>query len=380
MIYLDNAATTLKKPDCVVKAVIEAMNSLGNSGRGVHEASLNAARTVFGLRNRISGFFGTDSPARVAFTPNSTAALNIAIKGTINSGDHIITTVMEHNSVIRPLYEMEMLGAEIDFVECDKFGRPRYEQFNSLVKDNTKAIVCTCGSNLTGNTVDISRVAEIARANNLMLIVDASQTAGTFPVNIENDGIDILCFTGHKGMLGPQGTGGIVVKKGIEIRPLLSGGSGIQSYSKTQPSEMPTALEAGTLNGHGLAGLDAAVQFIQKTGIGKIRAREQMLMWRFFDGISKIPGIEVYGDFSDRNLERCPIVALNIKDYDSSEISDRLFTEYKIATRPGAHCAPLMHKSLGTVMQGAVRFSFSFSNTEDEIDTAINAVLELSTE
>lgn len=150
MIYLDNAATTLKKPDCVVKAVIEAMNSLGNSGRGVHEASLNAARTVFGLRNRIADFFGTDSPARVAFTPNSTVALNIAIKGTINSGDHIITTVMEHNSVIRPLYEMEMLGAEIDFVECDQFGRPRYEQFNSLVKDNTKAIVCTCGSNLTG--------------------------------------------------------------------------------------------------------------------------------------------------------------------------------------------------------------------------------------
>lgn len=227
--------------------------------------------------------------------------------------------------------------------------------------------------------MDISKVAEIAKANNLILIVDASQTAGVFPVSIENDGIDILCFTGHKGMLGPQGTGGIVVKKGIEIKPLLSGGSGIKSYSKTQPSEMPTVLEAGTLNGHGLAGLDAAVQFIQKTGIGKIRAREQMLMWRFFDGISKIRGIEVYGDFSDRDLERCPIVALNIKECDSSEISGRLFTEYKIATRPGAHCAPLMHKSLGTVRQGAVRFSFSFFNTEDEIDTAINAVLELST-
>ncbi len=188
--------------------------------------------------------------------------------------------------------------------------------------------------------------------------------------------IDILCFTGHKSLLGPQGTGGLYVREGVEVRPLKSGGSGVQTYRKEHPPEMPTALEAGTLNGHGIAGLNAAVAYIQEMGMDVIRKREQELMRRFYDGVKEIPGIKIYGDFSEP--ERCPIVALNLGEYDSSEVSDELFMTYGIATRPGAHCAPLMHRALGTVEQGAVRFSFSHYNTEEEIDAAADALRELA--
>ena len=190
--------------------------------------------------------------------------------------------------------------------------------------------------------------------------------------------IDVLCFTGHKGLLGPQGTGGMYVREGIQIRPLKSGGSGVQTYSKSHPAEMPTALEAGTMNGHGIAGLHAAVEYIQRTGIDQIRKREQECMKRFYEGVIQVPGVKVYGDFDDMN--RCAIVSLNIGDYDSSEVSDELLTEYRISTRPGAHCAPLMHEALGTVEQGAVRFSFSHFTTDEEVDTAIKAIRELAEE
>ena len=239
-------------------------------------------------------------------------------------------------------------------------------------------IVCTNGSNLTGNYIDISQVGEIARRHGLLFVVDASQTAGVFPIDVQNMNVDVLCFTGHKGMLGPQGTGGMYVREGLEIKPLKSGGSGVQTYSKTHPREMPTALEAGTLNGHGIAGLRAAVEYIEETGIDTIRAREQALMWRFYEGVKDIPNVTIYGDFSGK--ERCAIVALNIGDYDSSEVSDALLTEYQISTRPGGHCAPLMHEALGTVEQGAVRFSFAHYNTEEEVDFAIKAVRELAQE
>ena len=209
-------------------------------------------------------------------------------------------------------------------------------------------------------------------------MVDASQTAGVFPIDMQEMNIDILCFTGHKGLLGPQGTGGMCVREGVTVRPLKSGGSGVQTYSKHHPYEMPTALEAGTHNGHGIAGLNAALEYLEKEGIDKIREREQELMWRFYEGVKDIPGIKVYGDFSSKN--RCAIVTLNIGDYDSSEVSDELLMTYDISTRPGAHCAPLMHQALGTVEQGAVRFSFSHYNTDEEIEIAINAIKELATE
>ena len=376
MIYLDNAATTMKKPECVIEAVAEAMRSMGNAGRGVHEASLGAARNVYETRRLLADFFGAEDPKQIAFTANSTESLNISIKGLFNPGDHVITTVLEHNSVLRPLYELMEKGVEVSFVGCDRDGKPHYEEYESLIRKNTRGIVTTHGSNLTGNLVDLARVGHIAREHDLLFIVDASQTAGVFPIDVTRLGIDVLCFTGHKSLLGPQGTGGLCVRAGLVIRPLLSGGSGVQTYSRTHPAEMPTALEAGTLNSHGIAGLHAAVEYISKTGIDVIRQKEISLMSRFYEEVRDIPGIRVYGDFSDMN--RCPIVTLNVRDYDSSEVSDELFMSRGIATRPGAHCAPLMHEALGTVSQGAVRFSFSHLNTEEEADTAANALKELA--
>lgn len=378
MIYLDNAATTMHKPKEVIDAVVEAMTSLGNAGRGANEASLSAARIIYGAREKLCRFFNGEDPRQIVFTSNSTESLNIAVKGLLEPGDHVITTMLEHNSVLRPLYEMEKKGVALTIIKADKKGRFSLEEMEAAIRPETKMIVCTNGSNLTGNYVDIGKVGEMAHRHDVLFVVDASQTAGVFPIDVRNMQVDVLCFTGHKGLLGPQGTGGMYVREGLAIRPLKSGGSGVQTYSKTHPREMPTALEAGTLNGHGIAGLRAAVEYIEKTGLDNIRAKEQELMWRFYEGVKEIPGVTVYGDFHSR--ERCAIVSLNIGDYDSSEVSDALLTEYGISTRPGGHCAPLMHEALGTVEQGAVRFSFAHSNTEEEVDIAINAVRELATE
>ena len=378
MIYMDNAATTLHKPDVVKAAVLAAFDTMGNAGRGPSEPALDASRVIYAAREKLAHFFNAESASRIVFTANSTESLNIAIKGLFCPGDHVITTVLEHNSVLRPLYECQEQGVEITILGCDEKGNISYEEMESAVKDNTKAVVCTHASNLTGNMIDLNKVGEITKRHGLLLVVDASQTAGVWPVDVQEQGVDVLCFTGHKGLLGPQGTGGMYVRTGVDIRPLLSGGSGIDTYNPHHPSQMPTALEAGTLNGHGIAGLGAAVTYLEETGLNVIREKEQSLMRRFYEGISAIPGIKVYGDFSTN--DRAAIVSFNIGDYDSSEVSDELNVEYGIVTRPGAHCAPLMHKALGTVEQGAVRFSFSHYNTEEEVDAAIRAVEELARE
>ena len=330
MIYFDNAATTMKKPDCVVQAVTEAMCVLGNSGRGVHDSALNASRIIYDARVALAQLLGAESPDRIAFTANSTEALNMAIKGVLHPGDHVITTALEHNSVLRPLFELEDQGVELTILPADAFGNLCYEDFEKEIRPNTKAIVTTHGSNLTGNLLDIERIGAIAGKHQLIYIVDASQTAGVFDLDVHRMKIDILCFT------------------------------------------------AGTLNGHGIAGLGAAVRYLEETGLTTIRTQEQALMWEFYTQVQKIPGITIYGDFSTQN--RCAIVALNIRDYDSGEVSDALSAQYGIATRPGAHCAPLMHKALGTVEQGAVRFSFSHFNTKEEINIAVAALRELAKE
>lgn len=376
MIYLDNAATTLHKPQQVIDAVVHAMQSMGNCARGTHEEALDAARTVYDARVRLASLFGCPRVDHVAFTANSTEALNIAINGLIDPGDHVISTDLEHNSVLRPLYRLEAEhGAELSFVPADKLGNVDYADFERLMKPNTRAVVCTNASNLTGTVLDIERIAKTAHSHGALVIVDASQTAGCWPIDMKKMGIDVLCFTGHKGLMGPQGTGGICVKEGIEIRPFKVGGSGVQSYSRTHPVEYPTRLEAGTLNGHGIAGLGAAAKFISETGVENIHAKERSLMLRFYEGVKNIEGVTVYGDFTK---DRTAIVALNIRDYESGEVSYELSQGYGIATRPGAHCAPRMHKALGTAEVGAVRFSFSFYNTEEEIDEAVRAVAELA--
>ena len=376
MIYMDNAATTMHKPQAVIDAVVGAMSSMGNAGRGANEASLSASRVIYDTRDKLCRFFGAENPRQIVFTNNSTESLNIAIKGLLNPGDHVITTMLEHNSVLRPLYEMEKKGVKLTIIRSNEKGTFDLKEMEDAILPETRMIVCTNGSNLTGNYIDIEKVGEMARKYGLIFVVDASQTAGVFPIDVQKMHVDVLCFTGHKGLLGPQGIGGMYVRDGLSIRPLKSGGSGVQTYSKTHPVEMPTALEAGTLNGHGIAGLGAAVDYLNEVGIDVIREKEQGFMKKFYEGVKDIPGVKVYGDFSTFN--RCAIVTLNIGDYDSSEVSDELLTEYGISTRPGGHCAPLMHEALGTMEQGAVRFSFSHYNTDEEVDIAIAAIRELA--
>lgn len=373
MIYLDNAATTLHKPPQVMEAVLHAMITMGNAARGAHGGALEASRTVFGTREKLARLFSCRRADHVVFTANSTEALNIAINGTIHRGDHVISTDCEHNSVLRPLYRLEEeRGVELDFVPADRQGRVDYSDFERLMRPHTRAVVCTHCSNLTGNVMDLARISDIAHRHGALLLVDASQTAGTVPIHMEALGVDVLCFTGHKGLMGPQGTGGLCIRPGVEIAPWKVGGSGVHSYDRHQPMEYPTRLEAGTLNSHGIAGLSAALDVILERGVEDIQRAEHALMQRFYEGVRDIPGVTVYGDFSAP--ERCAIVALNIRDYDSSAVSDELAVTYGIATRPGAHCAPRMHKALGTTEQGAVRFSFSCYNTEQEVDAAIAAV------
>ncbi|MCP1102890.1 cysteine desulfurase family protein [Aequitasia blattaphilus] len=378
MIYFDNAATTLYKPQEVMDAVLTSMKSSGNAGRGVNEASLSASRVIYQAREALCDLFNGEDPRQIVFTMNSTHSLNMAMKGLLRTGDHVITTVLEHNSVLRPLYELEQEGIELTILPCDALGRIEYEEIPKEIKKNTKAIVTTHGSNLTGNLLDIHRIGGIAREYGITYIVDASQTAGVYPIDVKASNIDILCFTGHKGLLGPQGTGGMYVRGGLRLKPLLSGGTGVQTFSKEQPAEMPTHLEAGTLNGHGIAGLLAGVEYINKKGMSLIREKEMLLMKRFYEGIKEIEGITFYGDY-DTEI-RCPIVTFNYKDYDSGEVADELLERYGVVLRAGGHCAPLMHESFGTVEQGALRFSFSHMNEIEEVDKVIQGLKEMTTE
>ena len=379
MIYMDKAATSYHKPEEVAKAVYEAVKATGNSGRGANSASLNSTKMLYDTREKLCKLFNGKDSSRIAFTHNATEALNIVIRGLFKEGDHIITTEAEHNSVLRPLYRSRQEeNTELTFIKCDKEGRLLISEIEKNIKENTKAIICTHASNLTGNIMDIETIGKICKENNLLFIVDASQSAGSIPIDIEKQNIDILCFTGHKSLYGAQGTGGLYVREGILIDPLKVGGSGIDTYNTEHPAEMPERLEAGTLNSHGIAGLRAGLDFINSTGLEKIHNREKELMWRFYNGVKDIEGVKIYGDFDVK--DRCPIVSINLSDYESGAVSDELFTRFEIATRPGGHCAPLMHKALGTVDQGAVRFSFSHFNTEEEVDTAINAVRTLAEE
>ena len=379
MIYLDNAATTFPKPPETEAAMVEAIRSLGNAGRGAHASSLAAGRKIYQVREMLAELFHTEDSSRIAFAQNTTQALNTAIFGTLAPGDHVITTMCDHNSVLRPLYLLEKRGVSLTVIPADEKGRIDYDAMRKAVRRETKAIVVTHASNLTGNVTDLKTVVKIAKDNGLLLIVDAAQTAGILPIDVQKTGIDILCFPGHKGLFGPQGTGGIYVRNGLTVRPLMVGGSGVKSFEQEHPREMPTALEAGTMNAHGIAGLGGGLSFIRKTGIETIRKREEGLAGRFLEQIREMKKVTVYGDFSGET-ERVGTIALNIGDMDSGEAAERLAEEYDIAVRAGAHCAPLMHKALGIEARGAVRFSFSYFNTKEEIDEAARAVQEMAEE
>ena len=378
MIYLDNAATTLKKPPCVAEAVVRAMATMGNSGRSAHQEALDASRVIYRTREQLARLLGCSAAERVVFTCNSTEALNIAIDGLFAPGDHVLSTDCEHNSVLRPLNRLAAeQGVTVEHAGCDANGVLDYDELDRLVTPGTRAVVVTHASNVTGNAVDIARVAAIAHAAGALVIVDASQSAGTAHIDMQAMGLDIVCFTGHKGLMGPQGTGGLAVAEGIDVAPWAMGGTGVHSFDALQPLEWPTRLEAGTLNGHGIAGLSAGLDFIEaQGGVETIAAHERALADRFLAGVREIPGIKLYGAFDQPT--RSAIVSLNVGDIDSAEISDALMQGWGIATRPGAHCAPLMHRALGTERQGVVRFSFGYFNTDEEADTAIDALCDLA--
>ena len=378
MIYLDNAATTMRKPQTVIDAVAQAMCSLGNAGRGATSGALDAARTIHACRAKLARLLGCPRADHVCFTPNSTAALNTVINGVVRPGDRVVTTVLEHNSVLRPLNRLAAeQGVTVEHAGCDVNGALDYDELEQLVTPGTRAVVVTHASNVTGNAVDIARVAAMAHAAGALVIVDASQSAGTARIDMHAMGLDIVCFTGHKGLMGPQGTGGLAVAEGVDVAPWAMGGTGVHSFDALQPLEWPTRLEAGTLNGHGIAGLSAGLDFIEaQGGVEAIAVHERELADRFLAGVREIPGITLYGAFDQPT--RSAIVSLNVGDVDSAEISDALMQGWGIATRPGAHCAPLMHRALGTERQGVVRFSFGYFNTVEEVDTAIEALRDLS--
>ena len=376
MIYLNNAATTLQKPPCVVQAVVEAINGQGSCGRGSYTSELSAARTIFHTREALARIFTFRHPERVVFTANATQALNAALWGLLNPGDHVIATDWDHNSVLRPLHTLaKERGVKVDYLSADRKGRLEYDQLEGLLHPSTKLLVGTHASNLTGNLLDVVRMSAFAQKHGLVFLLDAAQTAGSTPISMEEMGVHLLAFTGHKGLMGPQGTGGLCVAPGVELRPLLSGGTGVRSFEEEQPQEYPEHLEAGTLNGHGLAGLGAAVDFILETGVETIHAHELALTERFVRGLRDIPGVTLYGDFSG---DRAPVVALNLEGWDPAAAADELAQAYDIAVRPGIHCAPRMHRALGTQDTGCLRFSFGWYTTEEDIDAALAALREMT--
>ena len=368
MIYFDQAATSYYRPDCVVTAVIEALANAGNSSRSATGPSIWSSRIVYETREKIATLF-TAKPENVAFTSGVTESLNLVIASFFNKG-HIITTANDHNSVLRPLYLRDG-DLDLTIIPVDKDGNFEYELLERAFRPDTLAVITTGASNVTGNLMDIQRIGTIAHEHNALFILDAAQVAGLIPIDMENFNIDILCFTGHKELFAPQGTGGIVLREGLHPVPVKVGGSGFYSFAKNHPDMMPNVFEAGTANVHGIAGLNASVDWILKNGLD---TDALLLAKDFYEGLKNIEDVKIYGCFK-RN--RVPVISFNIKDIDSSIVADRLWMEYSIAVRSGIHCAPLIHQALGTDKQGTVRFSFSRFNTQEEVKQALIAIKEI---
>lgn len=376
MIYFDNAATTMVKPPCVVQSVTEALSSFGGVGRGVHPASLAAGRAVYEARSAVAELLGAPSASCVSFALNATMALNIALQGLVKPNTTILTTAASHNSVLRPFFRFrDELGCTVKVAPIRPDGSLDFEAYEALLSENEVSLVAvTHASNLTGDVYDVARMAAVAHGQDSLFVLDAAQTAGALPFSQVELGADVVCFTGHKSMLGPQGTGGLCVMPEVEIPPLLEGGSGTHTYAERHPRFMPEGLEAGTVNAHGLAGLAAGVRFIAEQGQDQLHVQVRGLAERFEAGIADIPGLRVLGGHG--GIDRTGVVAIDVEGCDSAEVGDMLARDFGICTRAGAHCAPLMHRALGTEQTGAVRFSFAWFNTPEEVDEGIRAVHE----
>lgn len=373
MIYLDHAATSFPKPPAVLEKVMSVMTEYGaNPGRSGHKLAMRTNREIFDTREKIATLFHIENPLDIAFTFNCTMALNMAIHGMVGAGDHVVTTSMEHNSVLRPLNALRAKGAEITIVKAGPDGIVSPKEIEAEIRPNTKLLVSTHISNLTGSIQPIAEFGRIAKERNITFLVDAAQSAGVYDIDVRAMGIDLLAFPGHKSLLGPQGTGGLYVNEELDLTTIMEGGTGSFSNSVDQPILMPDKLESGTLNAPGLIALGAGIDFILSEGMAKIRAHEEDLAFRFMAGLSEISGVAVYGP--KVRGKHAPVVMMNLRDMDSSELALRLNDDFDIAVRPGLHCAPLAHETMGTFRQGAVRFSFGYTNTEDDVNRALEAI------
>jgi cysteine desulfurase family protein len=377
MIYLDNAATTYPKPECVYEAIMDCMkNYCANPGRAGHRLAMKAAREIYDTRENIAKLFNVDNPMNIVFTNNATDSLNLAIKGLVKGGDHIITTSMEHNSVIRPIKALEKNNVENTVVQCDKDGFLNIEDLRNAIKPNTKLIVTTHASNVCGTLIDIKSVGEVAKENNILYLVDASQTAGVYDIDTKKINVDMIAAPGHKCLLGPQGTGILYIREGLELNILKEGGTGSKSEDLFQPNLLPDKYESGTHNTPGIVGLNQGVKFILEEGIENIRKHEEDLCEYMLNRLEEVPNIVIYGPKDSK--KRAAVISINIGNMDSGEITFLLDSEHDIATRSGIHCAPLAHKTLGTLEQGAVRFSLGYFNTKQDIDTAIEVLKQIA--
>lgn len=375
VIYLDNAASSWPKPDATWQAMEHFMRNIGaNPGRSGHRLSIEAGRILMDAREALAELFGAEDPLRIVFTRNATESLNLAIRGLLRAGDHCITSSMEHNSVMRPLRALEKRGVNVTIISCSSKGELDPQEIEKAIQSNTRLIVITHASNVTGTLMPIDEVGKIARTYGVFFCIDAAQTAGAYPISVEEMHIDLLAFTGHKSLYGPQGIGGLYIRKGLEkeLEPLMRGGTGSRSEFQEQPDFMPDKYESGTPNTVGIAGLGAGARFILAQGVVQIRAKEQALTRILIEGLQSIPGTSVYGS---RDAERqVAIVSFNIAGLTPSEITMELDEEFGIMSRPGLHCAPAAHQTINTFPQGTVRLSAGYFTTEEEIASSLEAV------
>ncbi len=382
MIYFDNAATSWPKPAGVVEAMSYFVTEVGaNPGRSAHHLSIEAGRIIYETREALARLFNVDDPLRIVFGLNATEALNLALYGILRRGDHVVTSSMEHNSVMRPLRALEEQAVvEVDVVPCSSEGFMDPADLEAALRPRTRMIVLNHASNVVGSLLPVAEAGEIARAHGVLLLVDAAQTAGAYPLDMEAMQIDLLAFTGHKALFGPQGTGGLCIGERVEVddlEPLKRGGTGSRSEREEQPPFLPDKCESGTPNTVGLAGLRAGVEFVLKHGVENIRLHEVKLTRRLIEGLLGIPGVIVYGGH-DAEMQTAAI-CFNVKGLSPSAVGLRLDEEYEIMSRVGLDCAPAAHRTIGTFPVGTVRFGLSYLNTVEELDAALTAVREIAT-
>ncbi|CAH1221022.1 putative cysteine desulfurase [Paenibacillus auburnensis] len=377
LVYLDHAATSWPKPPEVAVAMMEALEHSGaNAGRGNHSLAIGTGRVLVRARALLAELFAISNAQDIAFTHNTTMGLNMAIKGTLQPGNHVISTMTEHNSVRRPLeYLRRTIGVEVDYLRVDKEGQINLQELNKLFKPNTKMVICNHSSNLLGSILPIGDIGDIAKSNGAVFLVDAAQSAGSLDINVKEMNIDLLAFPGHKGLLGPQGTGGLYISPELDLEPLMLGGTGSQSENSEQPAVRPDRYEAGTQNAVGIAGLLAGVKIIKSLGTQNIHHQEWILTQKMMEGLSAIPGIRLLGPAI--GAPRSGIVSFTIEGRESADIAHRLDRGYNIAVRAGMHCTPLAHQAVDTLGSGAVRASVGVSSTEEDINRLLDAMAEL---